>query len=103
LTNGFQNVAFPASGTSAPSMTAVNPREPFQLLGLAAKGDYGTTLTLYAYNNGVFVGSQSYALAPFFTPLRVPSEWGDISQVTFLCRDAQQRPAIFNLYSLTLE
>ena len=84
-------------------MTAASPAQQFQLLGLAVKGDYGTTLTLYVYKNGAFTGSQSYALAPVFTPLRAPSEWGDITQVTFVCRDAQQRPASFNLYSLTLQ
>ena len=102
FTDGIRNVAVPAFGSSAQSMTAANPAQPFQLLGLAVKGDYGSTLTLYAYNKGGFTGSQSYALAPVFTPLRTPLDWGEITQVTFVCRDAQQRPANFNLYSLTL-
>ena len=102
-TNGIRNLAFPAFGSGAQTMTAASPAQPFQLLGLAVKGDYGTTLTLYVYNHGAFVGSQSYNLAPVFTPLRAPAEWGAITQVTFICHDAQQRPAIFNLYSLTLQ
>jgi hypothetical protein len=103
FTEGIRNVALPAFGSHAQSMTAANPSQPFQLLGLAVKGDYGSTLTVYAYTNGGFTGSQSYSLAPLFTPVRIPLEWGPVTQVTFICRDAQQRPANFNLYSLTLQ
>ena len=37
------------------------------------------------------------------TPIRVPGEWGAITQATFVCRDSQQRAAIFKLWSVTLQ
>jgi len=105
ITNRFstdlQNVAFPALGTGAPSMVAVDAQHPYELLSISATGDYNSTLTLYAFNRGAFIGSHTYSLAPVLTPLQVPQEWGATTQVTFLCLDGQQRPAIFNLYSLT--
>ena len=70
---------------------------------MSVVGQYNTTLTLYGYNHGSFVGSKSYPLAPFLTPIGVPPDWGEITQVTFVCRDSQQKVAIYNLWSVTLQ
>lgn len=102
LVNNVTNVALPARNSFAQTISAANPSQAFRLLGMSVTGNWGTSLTIYAYNNGVFVGSQSYALSPFLPPIRIPDEWGGLTQVTLVCRDAQQRPAIFTLSSLTL-
>jgi hypothetical protein len=101
-TSGIQNIAVPTFGSTAQTMTAANPGQPFRLFGLAATGEYNTTLTIYAYDNGKFLGSQTFHLAPVFTPMPVP-DWGNATQLTFIGRDANQRPAVFNLYNLTLD
>ena len=106
LKTGIQNVAFPAftgPGPTAETMSAVNPGTPYTLEGMVVSGQYGSTLTLYGYNNGVFAGSKSYPLAPVLTPIRVPPEWGPITQTTFVCVDSSYHPAIFNLFNLTLQ
>ncbi len=102
LINHVGNVALPSTNSFAQTISAVNPSQPFQLLGMSATGISGTTLMIYAYKNGVFVGSQSYPLSPYLPPIKIPDEWGDLTQVTLVCRDAQQRPAIYTLSSLTL-
>jgi hypothetical protein len=98
-----QNIAVPAAGTSAQVMTTAVPGESFRLFGLSATGYYSTTLTVYAYNSGKFVGSRTFNLAPVHTPMQFPEDWGNVTQVTFVSRDAEQRPAPFNLYSLTFD
>jgi hypothetical protein len=100
--SGIQNIAVPTYGSTAQTMTTANPGQPFRLFGLTATGEYNTTLTIYAYNNGAFVGSKTYYLTPFVTPLPVP-DWGNATQLTFVGRDDKQRPAVFNLYNLTLD
>lgn len=102
LVDNLRNVALPGRNSFAQTFSSTNPSQPFQLLGISVTGNSGTTLTIYAYNNGVFVGSLSYGLSPFLPPIRIPDEWGSLTQVTLVCRDAQQRPAIFTLSSLTL-
>ena len=102
LINHVGNVALPGTNSFAQTISAVNPSQPFQLLGMSVTGIWGTTLTIHAYNNGVFVGSQSYPLSPYLPPVRIPDAWGNLTQVTLVCRDAQQRPAIYTLSSLTL-
>ena len=98
-----RNVAVPSLFSTAQTISAAQPNQPFQMLGASVVGMYNTTLTLYGYNHGSFVGSKSYPLAPVLTPIRIPAEWGEITQVTFVCRDSQNKPVIFNLWSLTLE
>lgn len=97
-----RNVAVPSLFSTAQTMSAADPNQPFQMIGAAVVGQYHTTLTLYGYDHGSFVGSQSYPLTPFFTPIRIPADWGEITQVTFICRDSQQKQAMYNLWSLTL-
>ena len=50
-----------------------------------------------------FGGSKSYPLAWRLTPIRIPVDWGGVTQVTFVGIDRERKPAIFNLWSLTLE
>lgn len=102
LVNHVTNVAVPGTNSFAQTISPVQPTQPFQLLGMSVTGISGTTLTIYAYNNGVYVGSQSYALSPFLPPVKFPDDWGSLTQITLVCRDAQQRPAIYTLNSLTL-
>jgi hypothetical protein len=103
LKGDVRNVAVPSLTSTAQTMSSADPHQPYQLLGMAVVGSWNTTLTLYAYNHGSFVGSKSYPLAPLLPPIRIPPEWGEITQVTFVCRDSQQRVAIYNLWSLTLQ
>jgi hypothetical protein len=107
LTQGLTNVAFPAFanglGPTVETMSAVDPEQGFHLIGAAVTGPYNTTLTLSAYNEGEYVGSQSYPLAPVLPPIRIPSSWGAITQVKFVCTDSQGKSAIFNLFSLTFQ
>jgi hypothetical protein len=103
LKSGTRNVAVPPSSTTAQTMSAADPNQPFRVLGAAVVGQYNTSLTLYGYNHGSYVGSKSYPLAPVLTPIRIPTDWGEITQVTFVCTDSQQKPAIFHLWSLTLQ
>jgi hypothetical protein len=98
-----RNVAVSSFSSTAQTMSSADPNHPYRLLGMAVVGQYNTTLTLYGYNHGSFVGSKSYPLAQLLTPIRIPAEWGEITQVTFVCRDRQQKPAIYNLWSLTFE
>lgn len=102
LVNKVGNVALPGTNSFAQTISTVNPSLPFQLLAMSVTGISGTTLTVYGYNNGVFVGSQSYGLSPYLPPIKIPDNWGSLTQVTLVCRDAQQRPAIYTLGSLTL-
>jgi hypothetical protein len=107
LKQGVTNVAFPAfssgrGGTTA-TMTALEPNQPYTLEGMAVTGQYNTTLTLTAYSKGVYIGSQSYPLAPVLTPIRAPSSWGAITEVRFSCVDSQHNGAIFNLFNLTFQ
>jgi hypothetical protein len=107
LTRGITNIAFPAFanglGPSVETMSAVDPDLGFHLIGAAVTGQSSTTLTLSGYNEGLYVGSQSYPLNPLLTPIRIPSSWGAITQVKFVCTDSQGKSAIFNLFSLTFE
>ena len=103
LKGDVRNIAIPAFFTTAQTMSSADPNQPFQMLGVAVVGVPGTALTLYGYNHGSFVGSETYPLAYWLTPIRIPTDWGGITQVTFVCRDSQKKPAIFNLWSLTLQ
>jgi hypothetical protein len=103
LSTGVVNVAVPAFNSWGQTMSSENPAQPFQLLGLSVVGQFNTTLTLYAYNHGTFVGSQAIPLAPVLPPIRIPAEWGTITQLTFVCMDSQHRPTMYNLWSLVLE
>jgi hypothetical protein len=103
LKTGPRNVAVPTFTSTAQTMSSADPNQTFQMLGAAVTGQYNTTLTLYAYNHGSFVGSKSYPLTPFLPPIRIPPDWGEITQVTFVCRDSQQNVAIYNILSVTLQ
>ena len=103
LKTGTRNVAVPAFGSTSQTMSSAEPNQSFHVIGMSVVGQYNTTLTLYGYNHGSFVGSKSYPLAPLLTPIRVPPDWGEITQVTFVCRDSQQKVAIYNLWSVTLQ
>lgn len=105
LITDTNNFAFPALYHKpwTATMSAEDPSEPYRPVGMTVRGQYGTTLTLYAYNRGVFVGSKSYPIAPVFTPIRTPAEWGAITQITFAATDSQHQSAIFNLFNLTLQ
>ena len=103
LKSGMRNVAVTDLASTAQTMSSATPNQTFQVLGMAVVGQYNTTLTLYGYNHGSFVGSKSYRLAPILTPILAPQNWREINQVTFVCRDSQQKPAIYSLWSVTLE
>lgn len=107
FSKGPQNVGVPAMFGHGPAgsetMTSADPNRPYQLLGMAVTGQYGTTLKLIGYNKGVYVGSHTYNIGPNLTPIRVPQQWGQITQVTFVCRDTNNAPAVFALYNLTLQ
>jgi hypothetical protein len=103
LKGDVRNIAVPSFFSTAETMSSADPNQPFQMLGAAVVGQPNTTLTLYGYNRGSFVGSKSYPLAWRLTPIRIPTDWGGITQVTFVCTDSQKKPAIFNLWSLTLQ
>ncbi len=80
--------------------------QSFQVLGLSVISISGTnvTLTLHGYNQGVFKGSQAYPLSSAaFQQLHVPSEWGQITQLTFVCLTSQGGRALFKVASITLQ
>jgi hypothetical protein len=107
LKHGTMNVAFPAffagPGPAVTTMAAVDSSNAFIVVGMAVSGEYNTTLTLTAYNQGIYVGSQSYPLAPVLTPIRPPSSWGAITEIRFACADSHRKAAIFNLSSVTFQ
>jgi hypothetical protein len=103
LKDDVRNIAVPSFFSTAQTMSSADPNQPFWMLGAAVVGQPNTTLTLYAYKNGSFVGSKRYPLAWRLTPIRIPPDWGGITQVTFVCTDSQRKPAMYNLWSLTLQ
>ena len=63
--DGTRNVAVPSFTSTAETMSAADPNQPFHVLGMAVVGLANTTLTLHAYSHGSYVGSKSYPLSPF--------------------------------------
>src|SRR5271169_1053763 len=56
----------------------------FQAISAVVAGGFGpTNITVLAYNNGSYVGSQFYSLTTQMQPLNFPSTWGSITQLTF--------------------
>ena len=88
MNSGTRNVAVPGIGGPFETMSSADSNQSFKVLGLSVLGYSGLTLTLQGFNHGVFVGSKSYPLSPMLTPLRVPPEWGRITQLTFLCMNS---------------
>ena len=84
-------------------MSAVNPGTPDTLEEMVVSGQYGSTLTLYGYNNGVFAGSREHPLAPVLTPIACRRSGERSRKTTFVCVDSSHHPAIFNLFNLTLQ
>ena len=60
----------------------------FQAISAVVAGGFGpTNITVFAYNNGNYVGSQFYALSTQAQTLNFPSSWGNITQLTFQTAD----------------
>jgi len=56
----------------------------FQAVSAVVAGGYGQTyITVFAYNNGNYVGSAFYSLTTQMQTLNFPSSWGSITQLTF--------------------
>jgi hypothetical protein len=59
-------------------------RTSFQAVSAVVAGGFGQTyITVYAYNNGNYVGSAFYRLNTQMQTLNFPSSWGSITQLTF--------------------
>ncbi len=56
----------------------------FQAISATVAGGFGpTNITVFAYNNGTYVGSGFYSLTTSMQTLTFPSSWGSITQLTF--------------------
>jgi hypothetical protein len=56
----------------------------FQAVSAIVAGGFGQTyITVFAYNNGNYVGSAFYGLTTQMQTLNFPSSWGSITQLTF--------------------
>ena len=56
----------------------------FQAASATVAGGYGpTNITVFAYNNGKYVGSGFYSLTTSMQTLNFPSSWGSITQLVF--------------------
>jgi hypothetical protein len=56
----------------------------FQAVSAVVAGGFGQTyITVFAYNNGNYVGSAFYSLNTQMQTLNFPSSWGSITQLTF--------------------
>jgi hypothetical protein len=63
-------------------------------------GGFGpAVLTVSAYNNGTFIGSENYQLTTDISTLTFPSSWRVVTEVSI---QASGEPGDFVLYSLTL-
>jgi hypothetical protein len=60
----------------------------FQAISAVVAGGFGpTNITVTAYNNGNYVGSQFYILGTQLQTLNFPSSWGSITQLVFQTAD----------------
>jgi len=60
----------------------------FQAVSATVAGGFGpTNITVTAYNNGTYVGSELYILSTQMQFLSFPSSWGNITQLTFQIPD----------------
>ena len=56
----------------------------FQAVSAVVAGGFGpTNITVFAYNNGTYVGSAFYSLTTQMQTLNLPPSWGSITQLTF--------------------
>jgi hypothetical protein len=63
---------------------SVNAPLGFQAVSATVAGGFGPThITVFAYNNGTYVGSAFYSLTTSMQTLNFPSSWGGVSQLTF--------------------
>jgi hypothetical protein len=104
ITFSGQNVGMPVFNTSAQTMSAANPGQSFHLDSLTVSAQTGVIMSVYGYNQGVFVGSQSYALSPSPAVLNIPSSWGNVTSVTFACyTHIGVKPALYELHNVTVQ
>jgi hypothetical protein len=60
----------------------------FQAVSATVAGGFGpTNITVTAYNNGTYVGSEFYSLTTQLQTLNFPSSWGSITQLVFQIPD----------------
>ena len=72
----------------------------FQMVSAnVAAGFSSGTLTVLAYNNGTYVGSQAYPLTTDVQTLTFPSGWGSVTEVVLQASALQWS---FVLYSVTI-
>jgi len=72
----------------------------FQLVSAnIAAGSSSESVTVLAYNNGTYVGSQSYSLTTDVQTLTFPSGWGNVTEVIFQTSALQSS---FVFYSVTI-
>ena len=72
----------------------------FQLVSATVAAGYSSgTLTVLAYNNGTYIGSQTYSLTTDVQTLTFPQQWGNVTEVVLQGSTLQ---ASFVLYSVTI-
>ena len=54
LKDGTRNLTVPSFASTAQTMSAADPNQPFQVLGMAVVGLANTTLTQHAYSHGPY-------------------------------------------------
>jgi hypothetical protein len=66
------------------TISSLGGRTSFQAVSATVAGGFGQTyITVFAYNNGNYVGSAFYSLNTQMQTLNFPSSWGSITQLTF--------------------
>ncbi|MGC2108175.1 MAG: hypothetical protein WA655_01575 [Candidatus Korobacteraceae bacterium] len=75
----------------------------FELVSADVAGGYGPTqITITAYNNGKFLGSQQYFLGTQMRTLTFPASWGVATQVMFEVTGQPGSLVVYNLNVFTL-
>jgi hypothetical protein len=73
----------------------------FQLVSaIVAAGSTSESLTVLAYANGTYVGSQTYSLTTDVQTLTFPQGWGNVTEVVLQAATLQSS---FVLYSVTIQ